>query len=81
MVPFVSWLGPSCLGTKLRHRTCECYLRNYFLKKLMHNFCKHFLSATSHQNAWCIWNERNDFIFNGKAPSLASWKSSSSLKF
>jgi hypothetical protein len=24
--------------------------------------------------AWCIWNERNALIFNGKAPSLASWK-------
>ena len=26
--------------------------------------------------AWCLWNERNDFIFNGKAPCLAAWKSS-----
>jgi hypothetical protein len=25
--------------------------------------------------AWCIWNERNDLIFNGKLPCLASWKS------
>ena len=26
--------------------------------------------------AWCLWNERNDFIFNNKSPSLATWKSS-----
>ena len=26
--------------------------------------------------AWCIWNERNALIFNGKAPSVASWKPS-----
>jgi hypothetical protein len=25
--------------------------------------------------AWCIWNERNDLIFNGKPPCLAAWKS------
>jgi hypothetical protein len=24
--------------------------------------------------AWCIWNERNMLIFNGKIPSLPSWK-------
>jgi hypothetical protein len=24
--------------------------------------------------AWCIWNERNALIFNGKVPSLHSWK-------
>lgn len=24
--------------------------------------------------AWCIRKERNDFIFNGKVPSLSSWK-------
>jgi hypothetical protein len=24
--------------------------------------------------AWCIWNERNAWIFNGKTPSLAAWK-------
>jgi hypothetical protein len=23
---------------------------------------------------WIIWNERNNFIFNHKPPSLASWK-------
>jgi hypothetical protein len=26
-------------------------------------------------SAWCVWNERNDFIFNGKNPNLATWKS------
>jgi hypothetical protein len=24
--------------------------------------------------AWCIWNERNAFIFNGKAPNISVWK-------
>jgi hypothetical protein len=24
--------------------------------------------------AWCIWNERNDLIFNGKPQCLAAWK-------
>ena len=24
--------------------------------------------------AWCIWNERNALIFNGKVPGLLSWK-------
>ena len=26
--------------------------------------------------AWCLWNERNALIFNGKIPSLAAWKNS-----
>jgi len=26
--------------------------------------------------AWCLWNERNGFIFNNKSPSLAAWKAS-----
>jgi hypothetical protein len=24
--------------------------------------------------AWCIWNERNALIFDGKLPSLGTWK-------
>jgi hypothetical protein len=26
--------------------------------------------------AWCIWNERNAQIFDGKVPNLSSWKAS-----
>jgi hypothetical protein len=26
--------------------------------------------------AWIIWKERNDYIFNQKPPSLATWKAS-----
>ncbi|KAG2660501.1 hypothetical protein PVAP13_1KG445405, partial [Panicum virgatum] len=26
--------------------------------------------------AWCIWNERNDYVFNNKVPNFSSWKSS-----
>ena len=25
--------------------------------------------------AWCIWTERNDFIFNNRVPSLVAWES------
>jgi hypothetical protein len=24
--------------------------------------------------AWCIWTERNDFIFSNHVPSTAAWK-------
>jgi hypothetical protein len=24
--------------------------------------------------AWCLWNERNAFIFNGEIPRIGSWK-------
>lgn len=27
------------------------------------------------KGAWCLWNKRNDLIFYGKIPNLASWKS------
>jgi hypothetical protein len=23
--------------------------------------------------AWCLWNERNSLVFNGRAPGLSSW--------
>jgi hypothetical protein len=26
--------------------------------------------------AWCLWNEKNDYIFKSKAPSIAVWRSS-----
>jgi hypothetical protein len=25
--------------------------------------------------AWCLWNEKNDYIFKSKAPSIAVWRS------
>jgi hypothetical protein len=38
------------------------------------NFGLPFFMEVVMIGAWCIWNERNDLIFNGKLPCLASWK-------
>ena len=24
--------------------------------------------------AWCLWKERNDYVFNNKVPSVQAWK-------
>ena len=44
-----------------------------FLSK--QSFIKPFFMEILMVAAWCIWNERNALIFNGKIPNLASWKS------
>jgi hypothetical protein len=38
-------------------------------------FMQPFFMEVFMVGAWCLWNERNDFIFNRKVPSLTSWKS------
>jgi hypothetical protein len=39
------------------------------------DFAQPFFMEIFMIGAWCIWNERNDLIFNGKPPCLAAWKS------
>jgi hypothetical protein len=45
--------------------------RIYMAKEYFHQpfFMEVFLVG-----AWCLWNERNGFIFNNKVPNFASWK-------
>jgi hypothetical protein len=38
------------------------------------DFAQPFFMEIFMLGAWCIWNERNDLIFNGKPPCLAAWK-------
>lgn len=38
------------------------------------DFAQPFFMEIVMIGAWCIWNERNAQIFNGKVPSLAAWK-------
>jgi hypothetical protein len=39
------------------------------------DFAQPFFMEIFMIGAWYIWNERDDFIFNGKPPCLAAWKS------
>jgi hypothetical protein len=39
------------------------------------DFAQPFFMENFMIGAWCIWNERNDLIFNGKPPCLAAWES------
>jgi hypothetical protein len=39
------------------------------------DFAQPFFMEIFMIGAWCIWNERNDLIFNGKPPCLVAWKS------
>jgi hypothetical protein len=39
------------------------------------DFAQPFFMEIFMIGAWCIWNERNDLIFNGTPPCLAAWKS------
>jgi hypothetical protein len=45
--------------------------RIYMTKEYFHQpfFVEVFLVG-----AWCLWNERNGFIFSNKVPNFASWK-------
>jgi hypothetical protein len=39
------------------------------------DFAQPYFMETFMIGAWCLWNERNDLVFNGKPPCLAAWKS------
>ena len=48
--------------------------KSFTLQK--NEFRQPFLMDIFFIGAWCLWNERNDYIFKNKPPSLATWKAS-----
>ena len=56
----IQWLPVPDICQKLQHQK-EIFTGPYFMDL--------FTIA-----AWCIWKERNEFIFNNKAPRLSRWK-------
>jgi len=50
----------------------EIYLKDFML--LSKGFHFPFFMEVVMIGAWCIWNERNALIFNGKPPNLSAWK-------
>jgi hypothetical protein len=43
------------------YQTKQAFVQAFFMKIFM-------------IGAWCLWNQRNAFIFNRKPPCLAAWK-------
>ena len=58
----ISWDGNPNIHQKI-YIAKEEFLQPFFMEVFM-------------IGAWTIWNERNDFIFNNKAPGLVSWRAS-----
>ena len=56
----IQWLQQGDIVQKLQHQK-STFQGPYFMDL--------FMLAT-----WSIWKERNDFIFNGRPPSLSKWK-------
>jgi hypothetical protein len=53
------------------HETANIHEKLHIAKQ---SFMQPFFMEIVMIGAWCIWKERNDFIFNGRIPSVSSWK-------